>query len=105
MLDDLQVGAVCLRSPAQRGFLDLKRLALEWRYFFFQFELHRVQEATSGRFLLAICLGQSVRALLVVPGELVRLRVGEPLAAEIANLKLIATQLRKVEGVEGASAA
>jgi len=77
-----------------RGFHDLRRLAFEWRYFFVQFELYRIRQKTQGCFLLPVCLGGSVRALLSVPLKTPDERLDEALAGDIAQLGLIATQFR-----------
>jgi len=87
------------------GFLDLHRLAYSWRYFFFQFELYRIRLATQGRFLLPVCLGGSLRAILVIPEQKKKAQVpvGESLTGDIAQLGLIATQVRAIEGTSEAA--
>lgn len=82
---------------ANPGFHNLKRLALEWRYFFVQFELHRMRKATCGHFVLPISLGGSVRALLLIPARADSSRLSEEIARDIAQLRLFAAQLRILE--------
>jgi hypothetical protein len=48
-------------------FVDLHTMAFEWRYFFHQFELHRIAQATGCRYLLPVSVGESLRALLLIP--------------------------------------
>jgi hypothetical protein len=79
-----------------RGYHDLRRLAFEWRYFFVQFELHRIRQNTCGCFLLPVCLGGSVRALLLVPEESGE-RLDESLAGDIAQIGLIAARFRAAD--------
>lgn len=82
----------------QRDFVDLDRVALEWRFFFVQFELHRLRGTLGGRYLLPICLGTSLRAFLVVQEGTVQERrvVGSPVVGEITTLGLAAASLRAV---------
>ncbi|HET9228988.1 MAG TPA: hypothetical protein VFR31_20085 [Thermoanaerobaculia bacterium] len=82
--------------------LGLGILALLFKLF--QFELHRLQKATRGRFLLPICLGGSLRAILVIleNEETIQVPVGESLTGDIAQLGLIATQFRPLESPKGA---
>ena len=54
---------------ARPRFLDLHDAPYEWSYFFQQFELLRLQQSLECRFLLPICLGPSVRGLLVLPND------------------------------------
>ena len=63
-------------SDALRKFLvrepqfhDLEQAPYEWRYFFLQFELYRLQHFTGCGYLLPICLGPSLRGLLFIPGD------------------------------------
>jgi hypothetical protein len=51
----------------QQGFLDLDSVPFEWRHFFHQFELFRLQHHTRCRYLLPLCLGPSLRGLLLLP--------------------------------------
>jgi hypothetical protein len=78
----------------REGFLELSRLAFEWRYFFVQFELHRLRTATESRFLLPIVVGGSLRALLLIPESAPHRRLGETMAEEIAKLGLITAVFR-----------
>jgi hypothetical protein len=71
---DRDVPPVIELSPALRKFLgqrhrfvDLHTMAFEWRYFFHQFELHRIAQATGCRYLLPVSVGDSLRALLLIP--------------------------------------
>jgi hypothetical protein len=82
----------------QRDFVELNRVALEWRFFFVQFELHRLCNDIRGRYLLPICLGTSLRAFLVVQESTVKERKisGSPVVGEILTLGLAAASLRLV---------
>ncbi len=82
----------------QRNFVDLDRVALEWRFFFVQFELHRLHRDLGMRYLLPICLGSSLRAFLVVQESTVKEQrvVGSPIVGEITRLGLAAASLRAV---------
>jgi hypothetical protein len=51
----------------RRRFVDLEKVPLEWKFFFQQFELGRIQQATHCRYLLPICLGSNIRGLLLLP--------------------------------------
>ena len=52
----------------KRTFVDLYNVPMEWACFFQQFELYGIREGTRCRYLLPICLGKSVRGLLLLPG-------------------------------------
>jgi hypothetical protein len=79
---------------SREGFLELSRLAFEWRYFFVQFELHRIRRATESRFLLPIVVGGSLRALLLIPESPHHRRLGEAMTEEIEKLGLITALFR-----------
>ena len=51
----------------KRTFVDLHNAPMEWECFFQQFELYGIRERTRCRYLLPICLGKSVRGLLLLP--------------------------------------
>lgn len=79
----------------QKGLINLDRVALEWRFFFVQFELHRLQQDLRDRYLLPLRLGKSLRGLLLLPdrerGE--RLLVRSSVPREIGILSLAAAHL------------
>ena len=68
-----------------RGFIDLDEAAYEWRYFFHQFELYRLQLQTGARYLLPITLGTSLRGLLLLPDREQPLLPGDESVAESVN--------------------
>jgi hypothetical protein len=72
-------------------FIDLNLIALEWRFFFFQFELSRLQRATGSGYLLPVIISEGVRGILFIPYDpSVRHAIGDLSAREIGNLGLIA---------------
>jgi hypothetical protein len=74
-------------------FVDLTHLAFEWRYFFHQFELARLARASGGRYLLPVCLGPSLRGLLLLPDGEAQERVSrDALAAQVSSLALEAVR-------------
>lgn len=82
----------------QRDFVDLDRVAFEWRFFFVQFELKRLHRSVEWRYLLPICLGTSLRALLIIPESTAEEQrvIGTPMIGDIAALGLAAASLRVV---------
>lgn len=70
-------------------FVDLHLMKWEWNFFFFQFELEKIQSKTNGGYLLPIALSRGLRGLLVIPyGRKGRHAIGDLFAAEIGNLGL-----------------
>lgn len=53
----------------RQSIVDFKQLAFDWTLFFFSFELKRFEKTTRCRYLLPICLGPSVRGILIVPED------------------------------------
>jgi hypothetical protein len=51
----------------RRHFIDLHTMPFEWLFFFHQFELHRIASATGCRYLLPVSVGDSLRALILIP--------------------------------------
>jgi hypothetical protein len=51
----------------RRHFIDLQTMPFEWPFFFHQFELHRIANATGTRYLLPVSVGDSLRALILIP--------------------------------------
>jgi hypothetical protein len=78
----------------QRTFLDLQSVPFEWPYFFQQFELYRIEQATSARYLLPLCLGKSVQGLLLLPdGETEEDICKDPAAKDLGNLGVAAIRI------------
>lgn len=78
----------------QRSFLDLQSVPFEWPYFFQQFELYRIELATSARYLLPLCLGESVQGLLLLPdGETEEDICKDPAAKDLGNLGVAAIRI------------
>jgi hypothetical protein len=50
-------------------FVDLHDVPFEWAFFFQQFELLRLQNGAHCRYLLPVCLGPSLRGLLLLPDD------------------------------------
>jgi hypothetical protein len=50
----------------RRTFVDFENVSREWRYYWHQFELGRIEQETGCRYLLPICIGKSVRGLLML---------------------------------------
>ncbi len=71
----------------KRKFIHLREVPHEWAAFFYQFELYRIERATKCEYLLPICLGNSVRGLLLLPeGKGQQSISKDPWASEISNL-------------------
>lgn len=91
------VESICL-SPSLRDFLaerhtfmDLYSVPFEWKYFFHQFELYQLERTTGCRHLLPICLGNSMRGLLLLPHGLTEDNVSRhPTATEFGSLGIAA---------------
>jgi hypothetical protein len=64
--------------------LDLHNVPLHWRHFFQQFELARLEQATGCRYLLPVCFGNSLRALVLLPGVL----DGHPVCRDLAGAEV-----------------
>jgi hypothetical protein len=85
-------------SPSLRDFLssrhtfvDLYSVPFEWRYFFHQFDLYHLEKATGCRHLLPICLGKSMRGLLLLPHGLTEDNVSRhPTATDFGSLGIAA---------------
>ena len=67
--------------------VDLNRLAQEYELFFQSFELYRIGQQIHASCLLPICLGKSVRAILVTPD----VRNGRPLPSADAFMENVNT--------------
>lgn len=70
-------------------FCDLEHIPFEWSYYFQQFELYRLQQASGARYLLPLVLGPTVRGLLLLhecPGAEILAR--DAIAEELAPLGL-----------------
>jgi hypothetical protein len=79
---------------SRRTFIDLNAAPFEWAYFFHQFELGRVESATGCRHLLPVCIGKSVRGLLLLPDGVAEEGVSRhPAAQEFGSLGLAAISI------------
>lgn len=83
--------ATFLKTDQQ--FIDLSDTSFQWRYFFEQFELHRLANHTACQYLLPICLGSSLRGLLLLPDGVVQPGSEvEPFSEQMANVGLAAIE-------------
>ena len=77
--------------------IDLAGVYLNLRHFFLQHELARLEKATGGRYLLPICLGNSLRGLAILPDDPASRRVCRDLTgAEVGKLGLVVTEAGRV---------
>lgn len=77
--------------------LDLRNVALDWRCFFLQHELFRLERETGCRYLLPIRLGSSLRGLLLLPDGADSRRVCRDLTgAEVGKLGLVVAEAGRV---------
>lgn len=73
--------------------IDLAGVHLSLRHFFLQHELARLERDTGGRYLLPICLGASLRGLLLLPDGAASRRLCRDLTgAEVGKLGLVVTE-------------
>lgn len=57
---------LCRRLARSETVIDLDMVHAEWRYFFDQFELHRLAQCTRGRYLYRVRIGGALNGILVL---------------------------------------
>jgi hypothetical protein len=78
----------------RRHFIDLQCMAYEWPFFFHQFELFRMAQALGCRYLLPIAVGDSIRAILLLPEGPAETVSNPEVSANIANVGIAASLSR-----------
>lgn len=68
-----------------KGLVDFRQLAFKWSFFFHAFELKRLEKITRCHYLLPICLGPSVRGILIAPEDTTSNRQLNQLVLESMN--------------------
>lgn len=87
--------SLCGQLAKVRGVVDIESVHSEWKYFFYQFELHRLASIIKGRYLYAVPLGRSLWGFLVLEDSAASGGIADQTFAEIASEIGVALSLKR----------
>jgi hypothetical protein len=88
--------SLCGQLAKVRGVVvDIETVHSEWKYFFYQFELHRLTSMIKGRYLYAVPFGRSLWGLLVLEDSAASGGIARHTFAEIASEIGVALSLKR----------
>ena len=87
--------SLCRQLVKVRGVVDVESVHSEWRYFFYQFELHRLASIIKGRYLYAVPLGRSLWGFLVLEDSAASSDIARHTFAETASEIGVALSLKR----------
>lgn len=85
----------------RQALVDYERVAFEWSFFFRACEMYRLEKMTRYRYLLPVCLGPSVRGLLITPDDRKTHAHPSPFVVESMNTMGLVALSERVTKVSG----